>query len=680
MKQTILLIIITATLLMMGACDEKVKYNSEADHLIESAYQTKNYKQLATIADSLQKKGQLSEAEAYYWQGYAYDRMKRLRTASFFWEHAIKAAEKSNDPRELSYYAKSACRLANVLTMRRDGESTLKIGIPVAHRLESLKCDTTSDYVNLLIYIGCCQIHMDGSKDSVNASFNRAYKKHKEDIEVHHNDEAYKNAFAGVINIIYNYNGIQHYEDALKWNERYGKFITEYEQRQDVDSSYVDKQWARYDIYRAVALQGLRRNEEAAEAYRDFLSTKYSLTSEGHILANEYLELAGRWQEAATNYENLDKMFELRNIQYTLDNIQSVGLRKFHANQMAGRRDSAMAVSIKISEMLDSAIANSRRTEVEEQDTTRAKLQEITIHQESIVRKRMTALMIALFVAIGIFIAYILYQIWMRHRISKAHQELETAYKEVKAMTFEKERQQTEQRIFREIQLADIPPLEPKDKKMAFCATSKTNGTATADFIDYRLNDDKLWFCAGGAQGNSVKDSFSAALVKSQFRSMAALGIAPEQIVTAVNTTMTSGNYSPVSLFVGVLELTTGRLQYCNAGHPAPVLAATEIGLLPTAKEDAIGGSDECRTFSTHEIVLEPSNMLFLYTNTLSSIENANHRKFGTKRILGEALQQKKTNASAELFIQHMTESVQRFIGNDSHTQIPLMLAIQSTR
>ena len=72
MKQTILLIIITATLLMMGACDEKVKYNSEADHLIESAYQTKNYKQLATIADSLQKKGQLSEAEAYYWQGYAY--------------------------------------------------------------------------------------------------------------------------------------------------------------------------------------------------------------------------------------------------------------------------------------------------------------------------------------------------------------------------------------------------------------------------------------------------------------------------------------------------------------------------------------------------------------------------------------------------------------------------------
>lgn len=76
--------------------------------------------------------------------------------AEFYFNTGLNAAlaTSSDDPDIL---AKIASHLTNLLMVRGDYEAALKAARPVVARLEELQCDTTSDYVNLLIYIGCCQ-------------------------------------------------------------------------------------------------------------------------------------------------------------------------------------------------------------------------------------------------------------------------------------------------------------------------------------------------------------------------------------------------------------------------------------------------------------------------------------------------------------------------------------------
>ena len=271
-----ILMLSAASLFTLTAC--KNGKPSEEGHTralrqINNAYEERNYEELLQLADSLCNIGELSEAEAYYWQGYASDHTNQLRMAEFYWKTAIAQTSNSTEPEDLAIYAKSASRLANVLGIRGEYDAVLDMAKPVVKRLEELKCDTTSDYNNLLLIMGLCQSRFGLSKDTANDSYERAYQTHMNNIEQHRSDEAYKNAIAGVVNIAFNYNETQEYKEAIVWIDRYGELIRQYEQRNGADPNYVDRQWARYDIYRAIALDGQGKKDEAAKVYDHYLTT-----------------------------------------------------------------------------------------------------------------------------------------------------------------------------------------------------------------------------------------------------------------------------------------------------------------------------------------------------------------------------------------------------------------------
>lgn len=198
--------ILAATILALVACGGETRDNNKVDKQIDQAYRAKDYPKLMALADSLGQNGTLTEAEAYYWQGYASERMMQKRMAEFFWKTSMTAVENSEKQEDVDIYARSASRLTNVLGTRGESESALKIAVPAAERLEKLKRDSTSDYINLLIYIGCCQSRFGMSDEEVNKSFERAFKMHMRNIDKTHSDEAYKDAIAGVINIAFNFN------------------------------------------------------------------------------------------------------------------------------------------------------------------------------------------------------------------------------------------------------------------------------------------------------------------------------------------------------------------------------------------------------------------------------------------------------------------------------------------
>lgn len=281
---------IAVLLAMTTACSFQKRSSDEARQLVTAAHKSKDYSRLMALADSLERAGDLLPSTANYWRGYACDRMKQKEEAETYWRTALQQAAASDDDEDTDNYVKAASHLANLLCLNGDFEGTLKMAMPVVERLEKMGRDNTSDYNNLLIYIGLSQINTGLSEEDAHIGFLRACAKHRENIERNHNDQAYKDAIAGLVNIAYYCVGAKNYDAALYYTRSFGDLLIEYEQMPDADAAYVDRQAGRYTIYKAWALDRMGKKEEAEKTYEAFLDTKFSGSAEGKKLADNYLK------------------------------------------------------------------------------------------------------------------------------------------------------------------------------------------------------------------------------------------------------------------------------------------------------------------------------------------------------------------------------------------------------
>ena len=666
------LMLTAASLLALTAC--KSEKPSEEGHTralrqIQIAYEERDYQELLRLADSLCTIGELSEPEAYYWQGYASDRTKQLRMAEFYWKTAVAQTSNSTEPEDLAIYAKSASHLANVLGSRGEYEVVLDIIQPVVNRLKELKCDTMSDYNNLVLMIGLCQSRFGLSRDAANESYEQAYQTHMKNIEEHRSDQAYKNAIAGVVNIAYNCNETKSYRDALLWIDRYGELIRQYEQRNGADPAYVDRQWARYDIYRTIALDGLGKKDEAAKVYEHYLTTQYSRTPEGRIAVNDYLAAASRWEEVAENYECLDDLLGHKN--YSIEDFQKMVLPKFKANLQAGRRDSAMAVALDISHSLDTAITEARKQDAQELAVIRQKAEKLAADEALAIRQRTNNLFLALALVFGGFAVYTYYRHRKTLRGIKKHRELKEAYNELENTKTMVNKAILEQEISRNIQLAMTPDAPPQNDDIRLFASLKPADATDCDLYDYVVSNDKFFFfCIGDAKGTGINASTSMAITRTEFRSLASDKVEPAEIVTSINKKLTDRKNPDmaVTLLLGILDLTTGRLRYTNAEQTAPLLVGSGIGLLPVDKNTAVGTHPDYR-YSTQETRIDPGTLIFLYTQDLLEAKNDANDSYGHRRMLGESLQASKMlseKLTPEAFDKWMKEAIARFTGKEA--------------
>ena len=665
------LMLTAASLLALTAC--KSEKPSEEGHTralrqIQIAYEERDYQELLRLADSLCTIGELSEPEAYYWQGYASDRTKQLRMAEFYWKTAVAQTSNSTEPEDLAIYAKSASHLANVLGSRGEYEVVLDIIQPVVNRLKELKCDTMSDYNNLVLMIGLCQSRFGLSRDAANESYEQAYQTHMKNIEEHRSDQAYKNAIAGVVNIAYNCNETKSYRDALLWIDRYGELIRQYEQRNGADPAYVDRQWARYDIYRTIALDGLGKKDEAAKVYEHYLTTQYSRTPEGRIAVNDYLAAASRWEEVAENYECLDDLLGHKN--YSIEDFQKMVLPKFKANLQAGRRDSAMAVALDISHSLDTAITEARKQDAQELAVIRQKAEKLAADEALAIRQRTNNLFLVLALVFGGFAVYTYYRHRKTLRGIKKHRELKEAYNELENTKTMVNKAILEQEISRNIQLAMTPDAPPQNDDIRLFASLKPADATDCDLYDYFVSNDKFFFCIGDAKGTGINASTSMAITRTEFRSLASDKVEPAEIVTSINKKLTDRKNPDmaVTLLLGILDLTTGRLRYTNAEQTAPLLVGSGIGLLPVDKNAAVGTHPDYR-YSTQETRIDPGTLIFLYTQDLLEAKNDANDSYGHRRMLGESLQASKMlseKLTPEAFDKWMKEAIARFTGKEA--------------
>ena len=676
-KMWIFLLMLTGALLAACSNEEQSGQMNEADKLIESTQKTKNYPKLMKVVDSLETNGKISPTKAYYWRGYACDKMKRQRLAEFYWKASLDAAENATSSDEMAYYAKSASRLANMLAVRQDYEGGLNTAVPAANKLEELHCDSTSDYLNILIYIGCCQEGL-GTSDANSAGFNKAYQRHRENIETYHNDVVYKDGITGIINIAYNYIFAKKWQEALTWTTRFGQILSEYEQRPDADADFIDRQLARYDIYQAISLQGLGQTDEAAKAYEKFQGTQYSNTPKGRIDANDYLTAANRWDEAAEHYSSLDDMMGETPQNYSLENIRNLVLKKYRANLLAGRRDSAIQVALNISNALGQAMAKSDKIEEEEQAVIVKNVEKLAEQEAKKNRKYQFMIAFAIAFVMLCLIAFVV----IRHRIAKqlqaAYDDLKYDFDRMEADTVVKEREASEFRIAQNIQRVIEPRQLTKFKSFDLWSAVKMGQMEGGGVMDYRVRDGKLFFCVGESEAEGIKASLLTTIVKAQFRTAATFESQPEKIMSAINNALAQTDHNSINirLFIGVLDIHNGKLYFCNAGHAAPLLVSNELHHLPVEQNIVIGGKLNY-PFEGQETAMLPGTMIFLNTEGLIRVKNAEHRVFNEKRMLGSALQAMKLDPRPKPFIENMLDAVHRFAGDFEQRDDMALLAIR---
>ena len=635
-----LVVTVVAALFLSGCggnSKERERLSREAEDIVNEAYLNRDYQRIIELVDSLKSLGSMSEGKACYWMGYAYDRLMQKRMAELYWKKGIAAVEKSTEVEDVKVYAAIVQRLTVLMNVWGEYEAAQEIALPAIEQLEKLGCDSTGDYANLLIYEGCYQNRFGISEAKANEYLAQGYRLHLDLIQRHPYYMYYRDAIIGLGIVCNAYLDIHKYGKAYIWTERLAELIRGYEKVPDGRPDYAERQWSRYYINSAIALEGLGRKDEAAKAYQLFQETSFSRTAEGKILSSNYLGLAGRWQESADNFSNLNTLMEEQNFGYSLENIQKMLLKKYDVNRRAGRMDSANAVGMEIIAQLDSAITQSRQADAIEQEAVHQKEQEMVAERERHMQGRLVSRMVLVAIIFVIMLIYIIVRHRVGARLEKAHNELKIAYDQLEETTTAKERMESELRIARNIQMSMVPSEFPEIDGLDMYASMTPAKEVGGDLYSYILFGDKLYFCIGDVSGKGVPASLFMAIVTRGFRTLALTGRTPAEIATRLNYELTENNDEGmfVTMFICRLDLKLRRLEYCNAGHNPPIIGNADgqfsfLDVLPNAPIGLWPGLE----YEGEEIEYLSDRKMLLYTDGLNEAENRQQEQYGDDRIV----------------------------------------------
>ena len=186
--------------------------------------------------------------------------------------------------------------------------------------------------------------------------------------------------------------------------------------------------------------------------------------------------------------------------------------------------------------------------------------------------------------------------------------------------------------------LPHIFPPFPDRSEFDIFATMDPAKEVGGDFYDYFLIDsDHLCMVIADVSGKGVPAALFMMASKIILQSVAMLGASPAKILEKTNEAICSNNEAQmfVTVWLGILELSTGRLVAANAGHEYPVLKRPggDFELYKDKHGFVIGGMEGVK-YREYELMLEPGARLFVYTDGVPEATNAEKELFGTERMV----------------------------------------------
>ena len=440
---------------------------------------------------------------------------------------------------------------------------------------------------------------------------------------------------------------LKRYEKMDQVTNKWRAFLAEYFDEKD-NAGEMANCWAYYYLARAQAALGLKKFDEASKMLDE---VKKRSTYEGGnlnrlwLLSRADLCLAqGFYDEAlALNDQSMKYLGESE------DTSTEIRIRKQRAQileKMGNYREAAQLYYdiYTINDSINSHDAKSKLAEM----NTKFDLGDMRLKQER--ARTLYAIIIASIIVFSLAI-FLFFRIRSARRLKVAHLKLEdahgkleethqqllTAYDQLEETTIAKERIESDLRIARDIQMSMVPSNFPERPDLDLYASMTPAKEVGGDLYGYHLIDDKLYFCLGDVSGKGVPASLFMAQATRLFRTLAAQKMMPAEICTRINDALSGEDNERgmfVTMFLGLVDLKTGHLNFCNAGHNPPVLVgdgtADFIDMIPNAP---IGLWPEL-PYEGEEIADITGKAFFVYSDGLNEAENRQQEQFSDERLV----------------------------------------------
>ena len=462
------------------------------------------------------------------------------------------------------------------------------------------------------------------------------------------------NAFSSLCDVLERTQAYQQLRQlTVQWKKTIDQSIKDW--NLSANSPGIIQNWAYYYIGCAQAALGLHQTEQAfrmLDEARKFISSEERDSYRSWLFYQSKLcQQRGSFAEALSYNSKLlplvegidDKAELIRVKQQRAEIMTSLGKDKAAAdlyreiymiNDSANIRDTKR----QLAEM-------NARFNVDELEMKQARLEteQARLEMEKAQQQRLGIIIITSIIVLSLVI-FIYFRLRSAKRLKVAHEELEeahsnllTAYDQLEETTAAKERIESDLRIARNIQMGMVPRTFPDRPDLDLYAAMTPAKLVGGDLYGYLLLDDKLYFTLGDVSGKGVPASLFMAQATRLFRTLATQQMMPAEICTRINDALSGEDNEQgmfVTMFVGLVDLKTGHLDFCNAGHNPPVLVAPDKAVFLEMQPNAPIGLWPGLEYEGEELESIMDIPFFVYSDGLNEAENRQLEQFSDERLL----------------------------------------------
>ncbi|MBE5972312.1 MAG: HAMP domain-containing protein [Lachnoclostridium sp.] len=237
----------------------------------------------------------------------------------------------------------------------------------------------------------------------------------------------------------------------------------------------------------------------------------------------------------------------------------------------------------------------------------------------------------------------------------------------------------------RTIQYSALPsvfPPYPNRTEFEVYASMDTAKEVGGDFYDfYMIDESKLAFTVADVSGKGIPAAMFMMRAKTLLKSLAEGGTDLAEAFYKANNRLCAGNDAEmfVTVWMGILDVSNGHLEFVNAGHNPPVILRNKgsAEMLKTKANFVLGMMDDM-PYKKHEIELQQGDMIFLYTDGLTEAQNLEDELFGETRLTSylETMMRDQSISVSDL-CQSVHTSVKNFAGKAEQSDDITMLALK---
>ena len=267
--------------------------------------------------------------------------------------------------------------------------------------------------------------------------------------------------------------------------------------------------------------------------------------------------------------------------------------------------------------------------------------------------------------------------------IDKMEEQIVSYVENLTKVTAEKERISTELALATQIQASMLPnifPPYPDREDFSIFASMTPAKEVGGDFYDFFLiDDDHLGMIIADVSGKGVPAALFMMASKILLENLALGGLEPSEVLTKANEQICKDNKTDmfVTVWYGILEISTGKVKAANAGHEYPVISKNGKFEIFKDKHGFVLGGMEGMRYRQYEFEMDHGDTLFVYTDGVPEATNGQNKMFGTDRLL-EALNAE-PSAEPKVLLENMAASVSKFVDNAEQFDDLTMLCVKRT-